>query len=247
MDAPGARDARRSRTTRRCAPRDAARPGGGSPRCRCSCEFLEQARKYVEDRLGADVDAQTADVLDRWESVLTPARDRPDEPVARARLGRQARRCSRATATATASTGTTPALHLVDLQYCDVRPDKGLSHRLQAPRRARAPHDRRRRSTPRCTTPPDDTRAWFRGECLRRYPDAGRRGVLGLGHLRRARATTPCSACPTLEPLRGTKAHVGDLLDRCPTAARPAGRAQPRRPEPSARRTRVRLSAHDEA
>jgi proteasome accessory factor A len=23
---------------------------------------------------------------------------------------------------------------------------------------------------------------------------------------------------PTLEPLRGTKAHVGDLLDRCRTA-----------------------------
>jgi len=24
---------------------------------------------------------------------------------------------------------------------------------------------------------------------------------------------------PTLEPLRGTKVHVGDLLDRCKTAA----------------------------
>jgi proteasome accessory factor A len=24
---------------------------------------------------------------------------------------------------------------------------------------------------------------------------------------------------PTLEPLRGTKAHVGELLDRCRTAA----------------------------
>ena len=24
---------------------------------------------------------------------------------------------------------------------------------------------------------------------------------------------------PTLEPLRGTKAHVGELLDRCKTAA----------------------------
>src|SRR5207237_5086924 len=34
-------------------------------------EYLEQARKYVEDRWGTDVDAQTADVLARWESVLT--------------------------------------------------------------------------------------------------------------------------------------------------------------------------------
>jgi hypothetical protein len=24
---------------------------------------------------------------------------------------------------------------------------------------------------------------------------------------------------PTLEPLRGTRAHVGDLIARCPTAA----------------------------
>ena len=34
-------------------------------------EYLEQARKYVEDRFGADVDPITDDVLDRWESVLS--------------------------------------------------------------------------------------------------------------------------------------------------------------------------------
>ena len=34
-------------------------------------EYLEYARKYVEDRFGADVDEMTADVLDRWESVLS--------------------------------------------------------------------------------------------------------------------------------------------------------------------------------
>ncbi|HEX6486744.1 MAG TPA: depupylase/deamidase Dop, partial [Nocardioidaceae bacterium] len=34
-------------------------------------EYLELARKYVEDRLGSDADSQTRDVLDRWESVLT--------------------------------------------------------------------------------------------------------------------------------------------------------------------------------
>jgi proteasome accessory factor A len=30
---------------------------------------------------------------------------------------------------------------------------------------------------------------------------------------------TSLQRVPTLEPLRGTKAHVGDLLDRCKTAA----------------------------
>src|SRR5450756_2687241 len=34
-------------------------------------EYLEQARKYIEDRYGADVDDVTTDVLRRWESVLT--------------------------------------------------------------------------------------------------------------------------------------------------------------------------------
>ncbi|MGH3331171.1 MAG: depupylase/deamidase Dop, partial [Nocardioidaceae bacterium] len=34
-------------------------------------EYLDLAKKYVEDRLGSDVDDQTQDVLTRWESVLT--------------------------------------------------------------------------------------------------------------------------------------------------------------------------------
>ncbi len=33
-------------------------------------EYLDRARKYTEDRYGADVDEMTADVLNRWESVL---------------------------------------------------------------------------------------------------------------------------------------------------------------------------------
>ena len=56
-------------------------------------EYCEQARKYVEDRLGSDADAQTVDVLARWESVLDRLAHRPDELSARAGLGRQARSC----------------------------------------------------------------------------------------------------------------------------------------------------------
>ena len=40
-------------------------------------EYLERARKYVEDRFGADADDMTVDVLDRWESVLTRLADDP--------------------------------------------------------------------------------------------------------------------------------------------------------------------------
>ena len=40
-------------------------------------EYLDLAKKYVEDRLGADADAQTVDVLARWESVLVRLEDDP--------------------------------------------------------------------------------------------------------------------------------------------------------------------------
>ena len=67
------------------------------------------------------------------------------------------------------------------------------------------------------TEPPEDTRAYFRGKCLARYADsvaaASWDSVIfdlpGRDSLQRV---------PTLEPLRGTKAHVGDLLERCETA-----------------------------
>src|SRR5499433_692342 len=40
-------------------------------------EYLERARKYTEDRFGTDVDEMTADILDRWESVLTRLAEDP--------------------------------------------------------------------------------------------------------------------------------------------------------------------------
>jgi proteasome accessory factor A len=66
-------------------------------------------------------------------------------------------------------------------------------------------------------TPPEDTRAYFRGECLRRYGAAVAAAswdsvIFDVGRESLVRV-------PMLEPQRGTKAHVGELLDRCPTAA----------------------------
>jgi proteasome accessory factor A len=65
--------------------------------------------------------------------------------------------------------------------------------------------------------PPEGTRAYFRGECLRRYPmqvtaaswDSVIFDLPGRSALQRV---------PTLDPFRGTKAHVESLLDASPTA-----------------------------
>src|SRR5450432_4115143 len=179
-------------------------------------EYLEQARKYVEDRFGADCDDMTRDVLDRWESVLSRLSDDPmqlsDELdwVAKLALLEGYRDREKLGWDA-------PKLELVDLQYHDVRADRGLYNRLVArgSMQTLLTDDAVTRAT---TTPPDDTRAYFRGRCLAKFGsevaaaswDSVIFDLPGHESLQRI---------PTLEPLRGTKAHVGDLIDRCTTAA----------------------------
>jgi hypothetical protein len=178
-------------------------------------EYLDRARKFVDDRYGEDADPQTRDVLGRWESVLSRLGSDPmqlaDELdwVAKLRLLQGYRDRD-------GLDWNEPRLALIDLQYSDVRTDKGLYHRLVARGAMKtllAPGE----AANAAYEPPVDTRAYFRGECLRRYGqsvvaaswdsvifDVGRESMVRV---------------PMAEPLRGTKAHVGELLDRCPDAA----------------------------
>lgn len=64
--------------------------------------------------------------------------------------------------------------------------------------------------------PPSDTRAFFRGECIRRYPESIAAAswdsvVFDTGGETLLRV-------PTLEPLKGTKDSVLSVLDASPTA-----------------------------
>jgi Pup amidohydrolase len=178
-------------------------------------EYLEQARKYVEDRYGVDADEQTLDVLSRWERVLGRLEDDPMllanelDWVAKLQLLQGYRDRE-------GLDWSSPKLHLVDLQYSDVRPDKGLYNRLAA--RGRIERLLTDAEIVRAVTePPIDTRAYFRGRCLSKYANdvaaASWDSVIfdvGRESLQRV---------PMLEPLRGTKAHVDELLARCETAA----------------------------
>ncbi|GAB3739548.1 depupylase/deamidase Dop [Nocardiopsis nanhaiensis] len=179
-------------------------------------EYLDQARKYVEDRYGTHVDPDTADVLDLWESVLSRLASDPMslatelDWVAKLKLLESYR-------TRDALEWSHPRLHLVDLQYSDVRADKGLYNRLAARGRMRRLVEEPA-VTRAITEPPEDTRAYFRGRCLAKYADevaaASWDSVIfdlpGYDSLQRV---------PTLEPRRGTKEHVGGLLDASATAA----------------------------
>ena len=71
-----------------------------------------------------------------------------------------------------------PRLKAVDLQWSDVRADRGLAHRLVATGRLEVLVDEAdvRRAV---EEPPNDTRAWFRGHLPAALPGRRRRGVAG--------------------------------------------------------------------
>ena len=178
--------------------------------------FLEQVHAFVTDRYGSDLDPDTKEVLARWESVLSRLENDPMgcareiDWVAKYRLLEGMRQRE--------GLGWDAArLQAIDLQWADVRPEKGLYHRLAS--RGQVERMVTDADVERAVTePPQDTRAFFRGRCLARYGehvaaaswDSVIFDIPGRGALQRV---------PTLDPTRGTREHVEALLERCPTAA----------------------------
>ena len=79
--------------------------------------------------------------------------------------------------------------------------------------------------------PPEDTRAFFRGRCISRYPDAIAAASWDSVIMDAGRETL--QRIPMREPLKGTRAHVEALLDACSDrrrADRSAPGLEPRRP-----------------
>jgi proteasome accessory factor PafA2 len=178
-------------------------------------EYLDLARKYVEDRLGNDADEQTLDVLARWESVLDRLERDPMlcaqelDWVAKLKLLEQYR-------SRDGLEWSDAKLQLIDYQYSDIRPEKGLYHRLAAAGRIERLLDDVTIEKA-MLDPPEDTRAYFRGRCLEKFASAVAAAswdsvifdLPGRESLQRV---------PTIDPLRGSKAHVGQLLEDCETA-----------------------------
>jgi proteasome accessory factor PafA2 len=174
--------------------------------------YLEAARRHVE-RHGTD--EQTEDVLERWASLLERLAVDPHQCGREldwvAKLGLLERYRDR-----DGLDWDHAKLHLVDLQYHDVRVEKGLYHQLvRSGRIDRLIADDEIKDG--VATPPADTRAYFRGMCLARFaPDIAAASwdsvIFDLpGH-------DSLQRVPTMEPLRGTKEHVGALFDRCESA-----------------------------
>jgi proteasome accessory factor A len=109
------------------------------------------------------------------------------------------------------------------LQYHDIRRDRGLYDRLAASGKVE-----------RLTTdeeveravmePPEDTRAYFRGRCISRYPEAIAAASWDSVIMDAGRESL--QRVPMREPLRGTRAHVEELLEASATAGELIDRLQ---------------------
>ncbi|HYP22375.1 MAG TPA: proteasome accessory factor PafA2 family protein, partial [Actinomycetota bacterium] len=157
----------------------------------------------------------TGDVLEQWESVLeTLERD----PMAlKDRLEWVAKRSElEAYSDRDGLSWDHPKLKLSDLQYHDVQREKGLYNKMAASGKIK-------RLVPEESIefaidhPPEDTRAYFRGECLRRFSNVIVAAswdalIFDVGD-------EPLRKVPTLEPTRGTKERVQALFDASPDAA----------------------------
>lgn len=174
--------------------------------------LLERARKYEQTHGLEAVDATvSADVIERWEQVLTALETDPDSAanwvdwVSKRRLVEGFRERHDLTPDS-------PKLKALDIQYHDLRPGRCLADRVGL-----EPLVSGVDIQSAMTEPPHSTRAYFRGKCLQKYPDDIVAAnwdslVFDVGR-------DPLRRVPMMEPLRGTADHVGNLIDQCDTAA----------------------------
>ncbi len=175
-------------------------------------ELLRCAQRYAAQR-GLDCvgDEVGHDVLRRWETVLTGLESNRTSVahwvdwVAKERLLEgYAERHS-------LSPGDT-RLRALDLQYHDMRAERGLASRMGFERLVPEAE-----CISAMADPPLTTRAYFRGRCLQKWPNDVVAAnwdsmVFDVGR-------EPLRRVPMMEPLRGTASHVSSVIDESESAA----------------------------
>ncbi|MEY4339128.1 MAG: Pup deamidase [Actinomycetota bacterium] len=174
--------------------------------------LLERAQKYERSRglhaVGTDVGAR---VLTLWESVLAGL-ERDPNSVAHQVDWVAKRRLVEGYAARHGITGADARLKALDLQYHDLRADKCLALRVGLDELVDDEQVRLAR-----TEPPGDTRAYFRGRCLAKWPESVVAAnwdsmVFDIGR-------DPLRRVPMMEPLRGGADMVARLIDESQTPA----------------------------
>jgi len=174
--------------------------------------YLEAISKHAEME---GVSAVDADAIAQWESVLDALEAEPRSAADRldwaAKLDLFEHFRDR-----DGLDWSDPKLRLLDLQYHDVDRKKGLYHKLVASNRMQRLFDDDDIAAA-ATTPPAGSRAYFRGRCVEKFGNAIVAAnwdslIFDVGDdvLKRV---------PMMEPRRGGRSQVADLIDGAETAA----------------------------
>jgi len=182
--------------------------GGTMTALEAQWQYLEWLTKYVN---ASDTGEMYADVLTLWEAVLGELESDPLsladrlDWVAKYRLllGYRDR---------DGLEWDDSKMRLLDLQYHDVDPERGLYHRLVAAGRMQRLFTDEQVDEATTMAPPD-TRAYFRGECVARFGEA--LVAANWDSLVFDTGEASLKRVPMMEPLRGSRELVGDLLEQC--------------------------------
>jgi Pup amidohydrolase len=169
-------------------------------------EYLDAAHRFYSRH---ELDLQTKDILVKWESVL---RKLKEEPMS---LSREVdwvikRNLLLAYQEKKGCEWSDPRISMMDLQYHDIRADKGLYYALEKNGRVdRITTDEQ--VSRALLSAPFDTRAYFRAMCLKKFPDqvygASWTSVMfDIGN-------TTIKRIPLMDPLRGTEALTKGLFE----------------------------------
>jgi len=175
-------------------------------------EYWELATSHLDN---AGVSPATKDVLDKWVFVLDKLEESPSlldrylDWVIKRNLIEAYR-----------SRHKLPwddrKIMMMDLQYHDIRPARGIYHQLLKNNRIeRIVSDEE--IIHAVTHPPIDTRAYFRGICLKRFSQNIHN--VSWNSMTFSIDDSQFDRVPMPHPQRGTKAIIGELLDNCSTAA----------------------------
>ncbi len=177
--------------------------------------YLDACRRHL-DRVAGELSepavTEAKDVFTRWQEVLDGLRVDPFaladqlDWVAKLKLMESYR--------ARDGLGwAAPKLALIDLQYADVDPARSLYAALVAKGKMRRLVGDDEIEAAR-TTPPEDTRAWFRGRVMEKF-GASVVAASWDSIIFDVPDRPALQRVPLLDPLRGTRAHIGQLLEDC--------------------------------
>ncbi len=175
-------------------------------------DFLEMVLAYASSR---SLDPIQKDVLQKWQTVLETLGRDPMELDTKIDWIMKKRLIENYMSRKKLDWSDSQ-VQMLDLQYHDLRPDKGLYFLLERQGKAeRIVTDEEIQYA--IHHPPVDTRAYFRGECLRRYPGE----VFGVNwdSISFGLGDDSIKRVMMSEPLKGTKQVVEGLLERSRTAA----------------------------